>query len=309
MTSGNPQSFMRLRYTGQWLTIGFLWLLSRLPPQRAFSVCERAGRRLSPLLRRRQRIARHNLQVCFPEKTRQEREALLAANSRYVGRALAEIALAWFGGKKVEDIPCTIRGQHHLDEARAGNRPVILLGGHFLCLELIARLLGRNMDLAVIYKPIRKQPLLDQTMVQSRNSIPVETLSRYDLRAIIKTLKRGTPVWYAGDQDYGTRSSVFVPFMGVPAATVTGLTRLTALAQAQVVPIFFNVNDAGDGYEVTFKPALEGFPTGSDTRDAQWMNGIIEQGIRAKPEQYLWAHRRFKNRPPGEPSVYPRSIK
>jgi len=293
---------------GQWLMLAVLWLVGRLPPKIAFEFGKFGGRRLPSVSNQRRGIALRNMQLCMPELTPQARESLMRRNLQYMGRAGAETALAWFGGKKVDDIPCHVHGLEHLQAAQANGQAVILLSGHFLCIELAARLIGQQVDMAVIYKPLRKKPLMDRIMLRNRRRTLVDALPRDDLRGIVRALKKGVPVWYAGDQDYGTNNSVFVPFMGVPAATVTGLTRLARLSKARVVPIFFHANQAGNAYEVTFEPALEGFPTGSDVLDAQWMNGVIERGIRAHPEQYLWVHRRFKHPPPGELPAYRNSL-
>ncbi|MEX0449076.1 lipid A biosynthesis acyltransferase [Spiribacter sp. 221] len=292
---------------GQWLMLALLWLIGRLPPRAAFTTGEWVGHLLR-FSRRRRRIALRNVELCFPELEPAQREQLIQENLRYMGRAIAETALAWFGGKWVDQIPCEVKGVHHLHAAQSDGSPVILLSGHFLCVELAARLIGPQLEMAVIYKPLRKKPLMDRAMLRSRSRTLADAIPRNDLRGIIRTLKNGTPVWYAGDQDYGVKNSVFVPFMGVPAATITGLTRLSKLGKARVVPLYFNVNESGDGYEVTLGKALDGFPTGSDTLDAQWMNAVIERGIRAHPEQYLWVHRRFKHPPPGERPAYRNSL-
>lgn len=288
--------------------LALLWLVSKLPPRIAFKIGGFCGRWLPRISSKRREIALRNIQLCMPELTPNERESLLQRNLHYMGRAGAETALAWFGSERIDDIPCTVYGIDNLHAAQAEKRPIILISGHFLCVELAARLIGQQVDMAVIYKPLSRKPLMNRVMLRNRQRTLVDALPRNDLRGIIRTLKKGVPVWYAGDQDYGVKNSIFAPFMGVPAATITGLTRLARLSNAQVVPIFFNVNSAGDGYEVTFEPSLVGFPTGSDVLDAQWMNGVIERAIRAHPEQYLWVHRRFKNLPPGERPAYRDSL-
>lgn len=289
---------------GQRATLAVLWLLGRLPPRATLALGEMIGRGARLLLRQRRRIAARNLELCFPELTAAERERLLCENFRYLGRALAETALAWYGGPAVDRLPCTVHGLEHLRGAQADGRAVILLSGHFQCVEMAARLIGPRVHMAVIYKPMRKKPLLDRAMLGSRRTALAGALPREDIRGIVRTLKAGTPVWYAGDQDYGRRQSVFAPFFGVPAATVTGLTRLARMSGARVVPLFFNVAAGGRGYEITFRPALEGFPTGDTERDAARMNAAIEEAVRHNPAQYLWVHRRFKRRPSGDEPVY-----
>lgn len=284
--------------------LSLLWIVGHLPPHIAFAFGRFVGRRLPSISRRRRAIALRNMQLCMPELTPDERERLMRRNLQYMGRAGAETALAWFGGKNVDRIPCEVKGLEHLRAAQADGSPVILLSAHFLCIELAARLIGQQMDMAVIYMPLRKKSLMNRVMLRNRRRTLIDALPRNDLRGIVRTLKKGVPVWYAGDQDYGIDHSIFVPFMGVPAATVTGLTRLAKLSKARVVPIFFNVDKSSAGYTVTCEPALEGFPTGSDTLDAQWMNGVIERGIRERAEQYFWVHRRFQTNPPGERPQY-----
>jgi KDO2-lipid IV(A) lauroyltransferase len=126
------------------------------------------------------------------------------------------------------------------------------------------------------------------------------------LRAVVKTIRAGVPFYYLPDMDLGARDSVFVPFFGVPAATVTGLARIARLANAVIVPAVTRQLAAGDGYELRFYPAWEGFPSRDETEDARRMNAFIEARVREMPEQYYWLHKRFKTRPAGEPNPYDR---
>jgi KDO2-lipid IV(A) lauroyltransferase len=102
--------------------------------------------------------------------------------------------------------------------------------------------------------------------------------------------------------DYGARDSVFVPFFGVPAATIASLSRFARLADAQVVPVVSRLTSAG--YEVTVMPAWADFPTRDALADTALMNRRLEAFIATMPEQYYWVHKRFKTRPPGEPGFY-----
>ncbi|AGY91149.1 hypothetical protein SPICUR_00615 [Spiribacter curvatus] len=292
----------------QRFSLALLWMLGKLPPRIAFAIGEAVGRLLDHFPTQRRRVAKRNLELCFPELGQAQRDHIIRVNLRYTGRAVAETALAWFGGARVDRIPCKVHGLEHLEAAQSDGSPVVLLSGHFLCIELAARLIGPRIRMAAIYKPMRKKPLMDQAMLRSRSRTLADALPRTELRKIVRTLKEGTPVWYAGDQDYGIRNSEFVPFMGVPTPTTTGLMRLSRMSGARVVPLFFNVNADGSGYEVSLAPAMSGFPTGNDRTDAQWMNAVIERGIRAHPEQYLWLHRRFKHPPPGERPAYANAL-
>ncbi len=302
-----PTSPAHPRNWGQCATLALTWLIARLPWRWAVSLGTSLGHLAYHLLPSRREIARRNLELCFPERSAAERDVLVRENFGYTGRGIAEIALGWFGGAGVDGIPVSIKGQEHLQAALADGRPVILLSGHFTSVELAARFLGREMQVAAIYKPLRKKPVLDAAMLRARRRNVAEAYSRDDIRGIVRSLKKGVPVWYAGDQDYGRRHSVFAPFFGVPAATITALSRLARMGNAHVVPLFFNCRPDGGGYEICFEPALEGFPSGDDLADATRMNAVVETAVRRHPAQYLWIHRRFKRQPDRTVNLYERT--
>ncbi len=124
------------------------------------------------------------------------------------------------------------------------------------------------------------------------------------LRPLIRSIRDGMQFYYLPDQDMGERLSVFVPFFGIPAATVTALSRIAESTNAAVVPCTTHVLPYGRGCEVRFHPALENFPGEDPVEDARRMNREIERLVREKPEQYMWSYRRFKTRPNNEPSFY-----
>ena len=291
---------------GQYVTLGLTWLVARLPWRLATGGGAWLGRLGYHLAPTRRAVARRNLELCFPDMDAARREALVRENFAFTGRGLVEVALGWYGGRQIDRIPVEIRGLEHLETAHADGRPVIFLSGHFTPVELAARLLGRRVRVAAIYKPIRKKPLLDAAMLRARRRNVEGAYARDDVRGIVRSLRKGTPVWYAGDQDYGRRHSVFAPFFGVPAATVTALSRLARMSGARVVPLFFNARRDRPGYEIVFEPALEDFPSGDDVADATRMNQVVEKAVRRHPEQYLWIHRRFKRQPDPDTWLYQR---
>ncbi|MCC5811235.1 MAG: LpxL/LpxP family Kdo(2)-lipid IV(A) lauroyl/palmitoleoyl acyltransferase [Ectothiorhodospiraceae bacterium] len=288
---------------GQCLTLAALWLLARLPWRLGLRLGEALGRPGYALASERREVARRNLELCFPRMDSREREALVRQNFRASGRAVVETALAWYGGRQVDAIPIEVRGEEHLRAAQSGGRAVILMSGHFLCVELAARLLPDRIPMAVIYKPMRKKPVLDQAMLNARRRNLKDALPREDIRGLVRTLKSGLPIWYAGDQDYGRKHSVFAPFFGTPAATITALSRLSRMGKAAVVPLFFFRREDG-GYLIEFQPELKGFPSGDDLEDATHMNRVLEQAVERYPEQYLWIHRRFKRQEDKKENLY-----
>jgi KDO2-lipid IV(A) lauroyltransferase len=122
------------------------------------------------------------------------------------------------------------------------------------------------------------------------------------MRAIVRTLREGRMFYFLPDMDFGAKDAIFVPFFGVPTATVTAMPRLAKLARARVVPMV--TRQLEDGYEVIVHPPWENYPTDDVEADVKRMNAFIEERVLEMPEQYFWAHKRFKTRPPGEPSPY-----
>jgi len=130
-------------------------------------------------------------------------------------------------------------------------------------------------------------------------------INRYDTRGFIKALRAGHVVWYAPDQDQARKNSVFAPFFGIPANTLTATTKLVKLTGAAVLPFHMRRLPDSKGYALTISPPLENFPGASEVDDATRFNAIIESRIREHPEQYLWMHRRFKTRLEKEEKIYP----
>lgn len=290
---------------GQTTAIAALRLIAHLPWRWALGLGERLGGALYHVAKSRRYIVRRNLELCFPDLTETQREEWVRANFRYTGRGVAEVALAWFGGKAVDRIPCRIDGLHHLRAAAEEGSPVILLSGHFTSVEIAGRLFGQRAEMAVIYKPMNKKPLLERAMKQGRERSLSRAVSKDDIRGILRTLKAGVPVWYAGDQNIRQAELVFAPFFGQPAATTTGLSRLASMARARVLPLFYHVDAHDEGYEIVIGPPLENYPSGDRAADAARMNQVLEEAVRAYPQQYFWAHRRFKTQPDGSADPYP----
>jgi KDO2-lipid IV(A) lauroyltransferase len=130
-----------------------------------------------------------------------------------------------------------------------------------------------------------------------------ELISRREgLKKVLRPLRAGIPFYYFPDMDYGRKESIFVPFFGVPAATITGLSRLAKATGATVVPVITRMTN--NGYVVSIGEPWGQFPTDDVVADTRRMNAFLETEIMKSPEQYFWLHKRFKTRPPGEKGVY-----
>ena len=251
----------------------------------------------------RRRITERNLAGCFPELDRNQIVALAAGVFQAVTLGVLEVCIAWLNPKRDLRSKVTVHGADHFREAVAKGHGVVLLGAHFATLDVISSALADFGCIDVMYRR-NKNPVLEWLQVRGRRHYFPGVIEREDTRAVLTALKAGRAVWYAADQDYGAKHSIFAPFFGIEAATITGTARIAALNNSPVVVLSHRRNYQERSWAITFSPAIERFPTGDDRADAIRINRLLEAEIRKHPEQYLWLHRRFKTRPPGEPPFY-----
>ena len=298
------RALLHPRYWLTWLGIGLLWLIVLLP----YPLLRRLGRLLGRIamrvMKRRARIAYRNLELCFPEMDEKARHALVVKNFESVGMGLIETGMAWFWPDWRIQRWFSVRGLENIKAIQAQKRGILLLGVHFLTLELGARIFGINEPGIGVYRP-NDNPLLDWLQTWGRMRSNKSMIDRKDLKGMIKALKKGEVIWYAPDHDYGPRASVFVPFFGVEqAATTTGTWMLAKTSGAAILPFVPRRKADGTGYEMIlmepeFDPPLDDAET-----TAAWMNKVVERCVMMAPDQYMWLHRRFITRPEGVPSRY-----
>ena len=251
--------------------------------------------------RDRHRAAAINLALCFPEKTQAERDALLRDSFRDLGIGLFEFARAWWGSAEPMRRTVRIEGLEQLDEVRAQGRGVLLISGHFMTLEMCGRLMCDHLPLAGMYRRHRN-PVMEWAVKSGRLRYASAMFTNDEIRPAIRHLKQGGFLWYAPDQDMRGKDTVFAPFFGVPAATITATHQFARLSGCAVVP-FFHRRDGAD-YVLRLGAPLADFPSADATADSTRVNAAIEEMVRQAPTQYLWIHRRFKRRPPGMTSPY-----
>ncbi|MDC8013342.1 LpxL/LpxP family Kdo(2)-lipid IV(A) lauroyl/palmitoleoyl acyltransferase [Tahibacter soli] len=298
-----PASLAAPRHWLAWIGLAFARGVARLPLPVLRALGTAAGVVAGALLSVRRHVARRNLEVCFPELSDAERRQLLRATLRDSGRMLVEFALAWFGSDRtIAAIPCRVDGLEHLARARAEGRGVLLIGGHFSHLELCARLVSQRIRIAGMYR-VMDDAVFERAVLAARLRYADAMFTKDELRATVKYLKRGGTVWYAPDQDMRGKDSVFVPFFGVPASTITATHHLARLSGALVMP-FYHRREADGSYALRLEAPLEAFPSDDVVADTARVNAAIEAMVREAPSQYLWLHKRFKTRPPGAPNVY-----
>jgi len=284
------------RHWPVWLGVGLCMALARLPwgLQRALGAA--TGGLALRLLPDRREAARTNLALCLPELDDAAREALLRANFRDVGIGLFEFARAWWGDVAPMRATARIEGLDVLQRLQAEGRGVLLVSGHFMTLELCGRLLCDHVPLAGMYRKHRS-PVMEWAVLRGRLRYASAMFGNGDTRAAIRHLKRGGVLWYAPDQDMRGKDTVFAPFFGIPAATITATHQFARMTGCAVVPFFHRRE--GDRYVLRVGEPLAPFPTEDAVADSTAVNAAIEAMVRAAPSQYLWLHRRFKRQPDG----------
>jgi len=303
-TSFKPFAFLHPRFWFTWIGVGLLRLAASMPYEVQLFIGHRLGDLMFWLIPRRRQVARRNLQLCFPELEENARHRLLRRCFRATGITVIESAFSWWGSDARLQTLYRLEGKEHLQYALQQGKGILLLGGHYTTLEISGRFLAFSTnDLQPIYKPARNQ-LFNALMVASRSRLFDKLLSNRDFRNILRSLKENKVVWYAPDQDFGRKRSVFAPFMGISTATLTIASRLAKNSGAPVLPFYSQRLPGSEGYLIKLLPPLQNFPSGDDVADATRINETIEQQVRNAPEQYLWLHRRFKTRPPGEEDIY-----
>ena len=285
------------------LGLAVIWLLHFLPLALLAPLGRALGLALYLLGRERREVALTNLKLCFPQWSQAERRRVARRHFQAFGRSLIEHGILWWSSRERVQRLVRIEGLEHWQSV--ADRPVIWLAPHFIGLDIGGVRLTADFPLVSVYSH-QKEPEFDAVLYHGRTRfVPPELYSRQQgIRPVVKALRKGLPFYYLPDMDFGDRDSIFVPFFGVPAATITGLARIARLAQAAVVPAVTRQLPGADGYVLTFHPAWRDFPSDDDERDTRRMNAFIEQRVLEMPEQYFWLHKRFKTRPPGEAKYY-----
>ncbi|MGV8931175.1 MAG: LpxL/LpxP family Kdo(2)-lipid IV(A) lauroyl/palmitoleoyl acyltransferase [Luteimonas sp.] len=285
------------RHWPTWLGIAAMVVLARLPWSWQRGLGRALGMVLRTALRDRRRIALRNLELCFPELDTAARDALLRAHFSALGIGMFEFARAWWGSIAPLRKGLIVEGLEHIEAARANGRGVIVVSGHFTTLEVCGRLMCDHIPLAGMYRP-HSQPVMEWAVRRGRARYAAAMFPKQDVRGAVKHLKRGGLLWYAPDQDPSRGDSVYVPFFGQPAHSLTSTHQLARLSGAAVV-LYQHARRADGGYTLKLWPSFDGFPSADPTVDTALVMAGIETMVRAAPAQYLWIHRRFKRRPDG----------
>jgi len=285
------------------IAVGIVWVLHFLPLPLFARIGSGLGGLLYFVARERRRVCLTNLERCFPQMPEPERAAIARNHFRVFARSVLERSILWWASREQVMRFVRVDGLERILALKG--QPLILLVPHFVGLDAGCTRLTCEIDMVGIYAR-QKHPLIDSLLLSGRTRFGRQrAIPRQDgVRPAIAAVKEGMPFYYLPDQDYGARDTIFVPFFGVQAATITGLSRMTKLTGARVLPCVTRMLPGGAGYELKCYRVWENFPSGDDAADARRMNAFIEERVREMPEQYFWTHKRFKTRPPGEAKWY-----
>jgi KDO2-lipid IV(A) lauroyltransferase len=293
-------------YWPTWLGLGVLRAFEPLPYAMLMTLGTLLGRIVRRLPVTFVRVARVNIQLCFPDRSDAEREKILNEHFESLGIALMETAMAWWSSDGRIKSLTQVEGVEHLEQACAKGRGAILWAAHFTTLEIGGRALAARVPLNVLYRPT-SNPVMAYFLARNRARHTRRAIQRDDIRSVIGALKANEPVWYASDQAYRKKGAEMVPFFGVPCATNTATTRIARMSKTTVLPYFQERLPDNKGYRVVIGSPFEPFPTDDYVADALAYHHAIEAQVRHVPEQYLWIHRRFKGLSDDYPEYYKRS--
>lgn len=257
------------------------------------------------LARSRRHIVHTNLSLCFPEKSSAEIDAL--TRSHFVNFAQSLLDRAWLWHAPLEKVQTRLKwvGSAQAFELLHSEAPRIVFAPHFVGLDAggLALTLLLKKPASFIFVP-QHNKLMDEWVNQGRQRAGnVKPYFRHEgVKQIMTGLRRGELLHLSPDMDFGPEESIFVPFMGVNAATVPSLSRFSRLGKAPVLTLVTRMTP--QGYEMSLADALENFPTDDVVADTVRMNRVLEEAIRQSPAQYYWVHKRFKTRPEGEVAIY-----
>ncbi|WP_066330996.1 LpxL/LpxP family acyltransferase [Azohydromonas lata] len=290
---------------GAKLGIGLLRAVYRLPLGVQAAIGQGVGALMHALAGSRRRIALRNVALCFPHMDAAERRRLVREHFGWLGRSVMERGLLWYA--PVERLKRLIHVEGDVTLAERSQRPVMWLVPHFLALDVagVATQIFQARKVGSIYQA-QSNPVWDAEIRKGRLRFDQgQVFPRSDSALpLVRAIRRGWAFFNLPDMDFGRREAAFVPFFGVPAATLLAPSKMARALDMVVQPVVAEMLPGGRGYKVKFLPAWDDWPTDNPEADAARMNRWIEEQIRHCPAQYLWVHKRFKTRPEGEASLY-----
>ncbi len=304
MSDRKPLSSYRApRYWPVWIGMGLLRIVCLLPHRIALGIGSLLGRLAHAAGGSRRAIVRRNIELCFPDLSENERDALALEHFKALGMALIEMGLGrWASDDHLQSIT-KLTGVEHVNTALESGRGVIMLAAHFTTLEVSGRVLAKAIPpFDAVFRKNRSE-FMTELQRTGREVSADATIEKRDIKKMVRSLRAGRAVWYAPDQSYNRKGSEVIEFFGTPAMHTTATSTLARLGKAVVVP-FFPRRLADGTYELLLLPAFDDFPGDDPIVDTRRYLDALETHVRSCPEQYFWIHRKFKDLPDGYPDYY-----
>ena len=296
------------RYWLTWFGLAIFFIVTLLP----LTITDWLGCRLGAFAasknKKRFNIAKTNLSLCFPDKSSSEIERMVREHFQAQFRSLLHYAILWWRPFFMVRKRIRTTGFEQIEKYHQQGKNVIILALHNVGLDFSGAAISMDYAANAPYKAI-KNPVIDWKIANGRlrfsNKLGGKLFTRDDgLKPLIRETRSGKVLVYLADEDLGAKDSIFVPFYGVPKATIPLLGRLTKLCDAVVLPCVSCYEPENKRYAINLLPKVENLPSGNDEQDSLNMNKAIEKAIDLCPIQYLWTLRYFQTRPEGEASVY-----
>jgi len=296
-------SYWGPRYWPSWIGLGCLRIICFLPHPTRLAVGRLIGRLAHGIGGERRAIVRRNIELCFPELSITERDALARQHFLALGMSIIEMGLGRWASDAEIDRLCELENVHHVKDVLAKGTGVIMLSAHFTTLEFS----GRAVQLSgIVFDAVfrrNRSDFVTEFLRSGRERSADATIEKRDIKMMVRSLRDGKAVWYAPDQSYKRKGAEVVPFFGVPTMHTTATSTLARLGKAAVVP-FFPVRKADGSYLLRFLPPFENFPGDDPVADVMRYIHVLEDHIRSCPEQYFWVHRKFKDLPADYADAY-----
>ncbi|VAW72816.1 Lipid A biosynthesis lauroyl acyltransferase [hydrothermal vent metagenome] len=297
-------SYLKPMYWSTWTSIVLLWVVKLMPCAVQDALANIMGDLLRNMSAKRRRIARKNLQLCFPQLTETAIKELIRQNYRHQARSILHLGVLWWSSMEALEKRIVMKGQQYIDEALDNGRGAIIMPAHSMGLEAAVSAVAMRYFSSGVFKPL-KNKLIDWFVANGRMRHGGYVYAREaGLRPIIKDARAGSTTIYLSDEDLGAERSLFAPFFGVEKASVPVLGRLAKSCRADVFPCMTCYDEKTHQYIVHILPALKNFPSGDDYTDTLAMNQALEEAIKICPSQYFWILKLFKTRPEGESRFY-----
>jgi KDO2-lipid IV(A) lauroyltransferase len=296
-------SYRAPRYWPTWVGMGLLRLVCLLPRHAALGIGRFFGRLAERLAGDRKAVARRNIELCFPDLSTAERDALATRHFEALGMMLVEMGLGRWASDAAQVKMARLDGLEHLNAALNRGKGVILLSAHFTTLEISGRVLAMNCPpFDAVFRKNRSE-FITELQRTGRERSAADTIEKRDIKKMVRRLREGRAVWYAPDQSYDRKGSEVISFFGIPSMHTTATSTLARLGDAVTLP-FFPRRMPDGSYVHTILPPLADFPSDDPARDTEQYVAVLEEHIRRCPEQYFWVHRKFKSLPDSYPDYY-----